>query len=192
MKYRWFKDKAEFCKLWPKGFGEHRPIFAGNSRSTGISQLRAGKTRSKRPRSHCLSTGHLLPYMWASFHPLDPSRYLSSFSSWRPKTKKFPFFTKFHCRTRFFCRPAADSILMPPTFPIARLNRYTPNFSGVPQKLTWCQQFGLQIFPKWGDADICRLEMAVFRCFFGRNKFSRPNGRLSPIACLTYLESYGT
>merc|ERR1711884_904188 len=36
----------------------------------------------------------------------------------------------------FFCRPAADSILMPPTFHIARLNRYTPNFSGVPQKLT--------------------------------------------------------
>merc|ERR1712240_810565 len=87
-------------------------------------------------------------------------------------------------------RPAADSILMPPTFQIARLNRYTPNFSGVPQKLTWCQQFGLQIFPKGGDAHICRLEMAVFRCFFGRNKFSRPNGRLSPIACLTYLESY--
>ena len=88
--------------------------------------------------------------------------------------------------------PAADSILMPPTFPIARLNRYTPNFSGLPQNLTWCQQFGLQIFPKWGDADIFRLEMAVFRCFFGRNKFSRPNGRLSPIACHTDLESYGT
>ena len=86
-------------------------------------------------------------------------------------------------------RPAADSILMPPTFPIARLNRYTPNFSGVTQKLTWCQQFGLQIFPKWGDADIFRLEMAVFRCFFGRNKFSRPNGRLSPVACHTYLEN---
>ena len=32
--------------------------------------------------------------------------------------------------------------------------------------------------------------MAVFRCFFGRNKFSRPNGQLSPIACHTYLESY--
>ena len=45
-------------------------------------------------------------------------------------------------------RPAADSILMPPTFPIARLNRYAPNFSGLPQKLTWCQHFGLQIFPK--------------------------------------------
>ena len=28
--------------------------------------------------------------------------------------------------------------------------------------------------------------------FFGRNKFSRPNGRLSPIACHTFLESYDT
>ena len=28
---------------------------------------------------------------------------------------------------------------MPPTFPIAHLNRY---FLGLPQKLTWCQQFG--------------------------------------------------
>ena len=73
-----------------------RRIFAGNSRFSGISQLRAGKTRSKQPRSHCLSTVHLLPYMWASFYPLDSSRYLSSFPSWRPKTKKFPFFTNFH------------------------------------------------------------------------------------------------
>ena len=92
----------------------------------------------------------------------------------------------------FICRPAADSILIPPTFPIASLNQYTPNFSGVPQKLTWCQQFGLQIFPKWSDAEKPPQKNAVFRCFFGRNKFSRPNGRLSPIACHTYLESYGT
>ena len=105
--------KAEIWKLWPKGFGWHRPIFAGNSRSTGISQLRAGKTRSKRPRSHWLSTVHLLPYMWASFYPLDPSRYLSSISSWRPKTKKIPFFTNLRVplvkkfvgllRTQFWC-----------------------------------------------------------------------------------------
>ena len=111
----------------------------------------------------------------------------------RSDLQKISLFHEFSCplgkKNR---RPAADSILMPPTFHIARLNRYTPNFSGVPQKLTWCQQFGLQIFPKWGDADICPLEMAVFRCFFGRNKFSRPNGRLLPIACHTYLESYGT
>ena len=36
----------------------------------------------------------------------------------------------------FFCRHAGDSILKPPTFPIARLNCYTPNFLGLPQKLT--------------------------------------------------------
>ena len=104
--------------------------------------------------------------------------------------RKSSVFTVSTCKKKY--RARVPTILMPPTFPIASLNRYTPNFSGVPQKLTWCQQFGLQIFPKWGDADICPLEMAVFRCFFGRNKFSRPNGRLSPIACLTYLESYGT
>ena len=50
----------------------------------------------------------------------------------------------------------------------------------------------LQIFPKWGYAHILPQKNAVFRCFFGLNKFSRPNGRLSPIACHTYLESYGT
>ena len=33
-------------------------------------------------------------------------------------------------------RARVPTILMPPTFPIASLNRYTPNFSGVPQKLT--------------------------------------------------------
>ena len=67
----------------------------------------------------------------------------------RSDLQKISLFHEFSCplgkKNR---RPAADSILMPPTFHIARLNRYTPNFSGVPQKLTWCQQFGLQIFPK--------------------------------------------
>ena len=68
------EDFALNSKLWPPSFFQHLPIFAGNSRSTDISQLRAGKTRSKRPRSHCLSTMHLLPYMWAPCYPLDPSR----------------------------------------------------------------------------------------------------------------------
>ena len=46
-------------------------------------------------------------------------------------------FQEFACRFgKIIRRPAADSILMPPTFHLARLNRYTPNFSGVPQKLT--------------------------------------------------------
>ena len=86
----------------------------------------------------------------------------------RSDLQKISLFHEFSCPLGKKNRqPAADSILMPPTFHIARLNRYTPNFSGVPQKLTWCQQFGLQIFPKWGDVDICRhyKEMVVFRCF---------------------------
>ena len=67
----------------------------------------------------------------------------------RSDLQKISLFHEFSCRFgKKNRRPAADSILMPPTFHIARLNRYTPNFSGVPQKLTWCQQFGLQIFPK--------------------------------------------
>ena len=41
------EDFALKSKLWPPSFSLHRPIFAGNSRSTRISQLRVGKTRSK-------------------------------------------------------------------------------------------------------------------------------------------------
>ena len=126
------------------------------------------------------------------FWVLPPKNFPVENFRWRSDLRKFSVFHEFSFHVgKKNRRPATDSILMPPTFHIARLNRYTPNFSGVPQKLTWCQQFGLQIFPKWGDADICRLEMAVFRCFFLLNKFSPPNGRLSPIACHTYLESYG-
>ena len=45
--------------------------------------------------------------------------------------ENLPFFTNFHFPlVNKIRRPAADSILMPPTFPIASLNRYTPNFSG--------------------------------------------------------------
>merc|ERR1711873_172263 len=46
------EDFALKSKLRPAKFLLHLPIFAGNSHFTGISQLRAGKTRSKRPRSH--------------------------------------------------------------------------------------------------------------------------------------------
>ena len=55
------EDFALKSKLRPGGFFQHLPIFAGNSHFTGISQLRAGKTRSKRPRSHWLSTRHFFP-----------------------------------------------------------------------------------------------------------------------------------
>ena len=99
------------------------------------------------------------------------------------KSSIFHWFPYPHPQKNYGAR--VPTIFMPPTFPIASLNRYTPNFSGVPQKLTWCQQFGLQIFPKWGDAHILPQKNAVFRCFFWLNKFSRPNSWLSPIACHT-------
>ena len=139
------EDFALKSRLRPANFLQHLPIFAGNSRFTGISQLRAGKTRSKRPRSHCLSTGHFLPI--CEHHWTHPDISLPFRAGGR--RLKISVFHEFACRFgKKIRRPAADSILMPPTFPIARLNHYTPNFSGLPQKLTWCQQFGLQIFPK--------------------------------------------
>ena len=79
-----------------------------------------------------------------------PPQYLFSSSSWRPKSKKNYIFQEFVCRFgKKFCRPSADSILMPPSFHIAIFNRYTPKFSGVPQKLTRCQSFGLHIRACW-------------------------------------------
>ena len=46
------------------------------------------------------------------------------------RLKNFRFSRNSIAARVFFCRPAADSILMPLTFPIASLNRYTPKFSG--------------------------------------------------------------
>ena len=119
----------------------HCPNFAGSSRSTGISQLRAGKTLSKRARSHFSSTRRLFPYVYRPSHLFRPITI--SLFVFKLEFHEFPF--QFGKR---FCRPAAASILMPRTLPIASLNHYTPKFSGVAQKLTWCQQFGLQIFQK--------------------------------------------
>ena len=58
-------------------------------------------------------------------------------------TKK-SLFREFPCtHTKTMQRAHMRSILVPPTFHIASLKRYTPKFSGPPQKLTWCQRFGL-------------------------------------------------
>ena len=51
------EDFALKSKLWALGFLEHLPIFAGNSRSSGISQIRAGKTRSERPVANFCQRG---------------------------------------------------------------------------------------------------------------------------------------
>ena len=87
--------------------------------------------------------------------------------------ENFPFFTKLRVCMRFFCRSAPDSLLMPLTFPIDSLNRYTPRISGLPQKLTWYQQFGVQIFAKWGDAVFLHRK-TLFLGFFGLNKGGVP------------------
>ena len=59
------------------------------------------------------------------------------------------------------CQLATASILTPPTIHLGNLIRFTPNLTRVPQKLTWCLQFGLQHRPIWGDAVLGR-----FRCFY--------------------------
>ena len=135
--------------LWPYLRFQHLLNFAGNSRSTSISKLRAGKTRSKKPRSQFFAQKASVPLCNPAFPLLNIICTITiPFFLFELQTKeqKSSIFHEFPCRFgKIVCWPAAVSILMPPTFPIASLNRYTPNFSGVPQKLTWCQQFGLQI-----------------------------------------------
>ena len=70
-------------------------------------------------------------------------------------------------------RPVLVSIWMPLTFHIAN---YTQNFSS----------------PKVRRCRFLATQKCHFRCFLGLKPFSRPNGRLLPIACHTYLESYST
>ena len=90
------EDFALKSKLRPANFLLHLPIFAGNSHFTGISQLRAGKTRAKRPRSHCLSTMHLLPYIGHHLtHWTHPDISLR-FRAGGRRVKNFRFFTNFH------------------------------------------------------------------------------------------------
>ena len=52
---------------------------------------------------------------------------------------------------------------------IASLNRYTPKFSGVPQKLTWCNFVGVQHPPKSAYPKSCPLFSVFFGVFFGQN-----------------------
>ena len=65
-------DFALKSKLWHANSLLHCSSFAGNSRSTGISQLRASKTRSKRTCSHFSLKKRLFPYVHRPFHLLWP------------------------------------------------------------------------------------------------------------------------
>ena len=119
----------------------HRPNFAGNSRSSGTSQLRTGKTGAKRPVSHFLPKRRWILYV----QPSHPNVSLC-FRVAARRVKNFPFSRISVAACKFFWRPAVVPIFMPPTFSLKRL-------------------------------------------FFLQNLFSRQNGRLSPTACDTFLES---
>ena len=106
------------------------PNFVGNSRSSGISQLLAGKDGQKGPSA-----------IFVIFVPL-------LFWGTALRVKKIHFHKSPFPHAKQFCRPAAVSILIPPTFYIASLHSYTPKVLKVLQKWIWCQQFGLQVLPK--------------------------------------------
>ena len=67
---------------------------------------------------------------------------------------------------------AAVTILRLPTFHIAHLKRYVHKFSGVPQKLTCCERFGLQLLPNSEEFIFFHPGKAVFRgCFWTKRIF---------------------
>ena len=99
--------------LWPYLRFQHLLNFAGNSFSTSISKLQAGKRRSKKPRSQFFAQKASVPLHNPAFPLFAPSQYLSSFSSYRPKSIKDKFFTSFRValvklfvgllRSQFWC-----------------------------------------------------------------------------------------
>ena len=106
-----------FC--WHLAFYRHLPTLGRQN------------TVKKGPR-HFSSKRHLFPYVCTFY---CPSQYLFSFSNWRPKSKKFPFFTNLHVLKKIFLAACYGLNLMQPTsFDIASLNRYTPKvFRGSPE-----------------------------------------------------------
>ena len=123
-----FATPPYFC--WQLAFYRHLPTSTG-------------KTRSKRPRSHCLSTGHLLPYMWSSFHPLDPSRYLSSFSSILPPSSLIQrLLLGWHRRIQYSRLAKTLLVLQPPP---AKLAFRSPWWSWVDTLLRHFKTFMAEI-----------------------------------------------
>ena len=126
---RGFCSKVKIAASRPFGTP---PYFAGNLRSTGISQLRAGKTRSKKSSTPPFHIHNLKPECARIPRVLAPKKIpVENFRVWSDLRKISVFFHEFPLPlAKKICRPAGDSILMPPTFPIASLNRFTPKFSG--------------------------------------------------------------
>ena len=104
----------------------------------------------------------------------------------RPFYKKNADFHQFLFHPgKIICRTAVVSMMRPPTFHIAHLKRYVHKFSGVPQKSTSCERFGLQLLPNSEECIFFTQERLFLGVVFGQKLFSWPNGRPSPIACQT-------
>ena len=56
------------------------------------------------------------------------------------------------------------------------VKRYVHKFSGVPQKLTRCERFGLQLLPNSEEFIFVTPERPFLGVLFGQNEFSRRNG----------------
>ena len=147
------EDFALKSKLWPLGFSLHRPIFAGNSHFTGISQLRAGKTGSK---ICCTHLSYTFSESWVRNDSVGtcPKKFSHwKFSGTERFTKNFPF-SRNSIATRIFFLPACcglnfDATDLPhssfePLYP--KLFRGTPEVDLVSTvwppdlpKVRWCR-----------------------------------------------------
>ena len=75
------------------------------------------------------------------------------------------FLIYFLCLIDFFAKlrvPTVKNVAGPcvlnfsaTALPHSLFKRYTPKFSGGPQKLAWCQRFGVHVLPKSGNLDCC-------------------------------------
>ena len=109
-----------------------------------------------------------------------------NFRVWSVLQRRIHFFANFCVPTGKYWARVRSILLMSLTSHIASFNRHAPKFSVVPQKLSWCQPFGVQGIPKSGNPD----SFPPKNVFFAKNRFSWPNSQHLPIACHTCSESY--
>ena len=121
---QYFENCGRIWSLW------HLIILLADRILSPFTRLRATKTGSKLPHNFW-TQGICSPMYTGLFTYYGPSQYLFSFTSNRQKSKQIIFSLISVSACKKIWRPAAASISMPPTFPIASLNRYTLKFSGV-------------------------------------------------------------
>ena len=156
-----FLDVLFILVLWFYGFYTRKFIFIQLKEFPAFFWWQLALQRHLWTLPIYLSTRRLLPYALQPLHLLAQSHYIFLFPSSLP------------------CPPAKENFICvlqsQPSFK-------TPKFSRVPQKFSCCQQFCLQLLPKWGDADFWPLRKAVLGVFW-TTSISQQNVQLSPIAC---------